>query len=198
VTSISDRTADHRASLARNAGARRFATLCSISRHHGVLKAKIAGLALLWALGANLYALGANPAQAQAVAIDSAIIADPVTGTALMGYDVVSYFIDNKAIPGDVAQQVSHAGRAWYFSSLANRLVFENKPESFVPAFGGYDPAALAAGVIRQGDPRIFLQSQGKLYFFRDKEARDRVLAKPDIIEAAAREWPGLKRDLDP
>ncbi|MCA0407454.1 MAG: hypothetical protein LCH39_15035 [Proteobacteria bacterium] len=165
--------------------------MCSISRHHGVLKAKIAGLALLGALGMT-------PAQAQAVAIDSAIIADPVTGTALMGYDVVSYFIDNKAIPGDVGQQVSHAGRAWYFSSLANRLVFENKPESFVPAFGGYDPAALAAGVIRQGDPRIFLQWQGKLYFFRDKEARDRVLAKPDIIEAAAREWPGLKRDLDP
>lgn len=163
----------------------------SISRHQGVLKAKIIGITLLCVLGAP-------PALAQAVATDSAIIADPVTGTALMGYDVVSYFIDNKATLGDVAQQVSHAGRAWYFSSLANRLVFENKPESFLPAFGGYDPAALAAGVIRQGDPRIFLQWQGKLYFFRDNEARERIKTKPDLLEAAAREWPGLKRDLDP
>lgn len=191
MTSISDRTAEHRRSRIKRTGGHRFALIRSIRRHQGVLKAKIIGLALLCALP-----LG--PARAQAVATDATIISDPVTGTALMGYDVVAYFIDNKATLGEAAQQVSHGGRAWYFSSQANRLVFEQKPESFLPAFGGYDPAALAAGVVRQGDPLIFLQAKGKLYFFRDKDARDRVASHPELIDAATREWPGLKRDLDP
>lgn len=175
----------------RRLGANRFARFYNIGRHRGVLKAKILALFLL-ALP------GPAPVQAQAVATDTSFIVDPVTGTALMGYDVVAYFIEDRAVPGDSAHQVSHAGRAWYFSSLANRLAFEANPASFLPVFGGYDPAALAAGVIRRGDPRIFLRINERLYFFRDAEARDRVAANPGVLDAAEREWPGLKRDLDP
>lgn len=175
----------------RRFGASRIARASSIGRHRGVLKAKIAALSL-WAC------LLPAPLAAQAVATDTSFIVDPLTGTALMGYDVVAYYIDDRAVQGDAGHQITHAGRAWYFSSLANRLAFESNPASFLPIFGGYDPAALAAGVIRRGDPRVFLRINERLYFFRDTEARNRVAANPTLLEDAEREWPGLKRDLDP
>lgn len=149
-------------------------------------------LAMLWVCGPLM------PAQAQGYALDSGILTDPATGAALMGYDIVSYYIDNRAVPGSPAKQVNHAGRAWYFTSEANREAFLGQPEAFQPAFGGYDAAALAAGVLRGGNPRIFLRHAGKLYFFRDEESRERATRDPEILAAATREWPVLSRDLDP
>ena len=145
-----------------------------------------------------LPALISVPLHAQTFSHSSEIVSDPVTGAALMGFDPVAYFIDQRAIPGDASRQASYSGKAWYFTSAANRMAFLEKPDAFIPAFGGHDPAALAAGVIRAGDPRIFLRQNDRLYFFRDPESRARVEQDPELANAAAREWPLLKRNLDP
>lgn len=171
----------------------RFVPAFKIGRHQGVLKAKILAVVALLAA-----ALPFVPQRAQGYALDSGIVTDPATGAALMGYDVVSYYIDNRAVPGNPTRQVSHAGRAWYFASEANREAFLGQPEAFQPAFGGYDAVAIAAGVLRSGNPRVFLRHAGRLYFFRDEEARERAAQDPEILAAARREWPILSRDLDP
>jgi YHS domain-containing protein len=174
------------------AATRRIASLLRIDRQSGVLKAKI--IVLL----AMMLAAHPGPVLAQSYSHDQEIVSDPLTGAALMGHDPVAYFIENRAEPGDPALQASFAGRAWYFTSAANRLAFLEKPESFMPAFGGHDAAAMAAGVLRAGDPKLFLRLKDRLYFFRDSEARDRMLAQPELIDAATREWPQLRRDLEP
>jgi hypothetical protein len=119
------------------ASGKRFACNRRIGRQSGVLKAKITQvLAFSLFLG-----LTGAPLVAQNFSHSSEIVSDPVTGAALMGFDPVAYFIENRALPGDPALQISFSGKAWYFMSAANRLAFrENRRPSCRPSAGTTPP----------------------------------------------------------
>lgn len=126
------------------------------------------------------------------------IINDPWTGAAIAGYDPVAFFIDRAAIAGTPDHQTIHAGLVWHFVSEGNRAAFEESPESYLPAFGGYDPVAVAAGLPVAGSPRYFLIAEGRVHLFRSAENRDRFASKPAIAAEATRNWPELRRQLAP
>lgn len=125
-------------------------------------------------------------------------ISDPLTGAAIFGFDPVAYFTRNQAVTGSENHRVYFAGKVWHFESEANRAAFLAEPQSYLPVFGGYDPAAIAAGFAVAGSPELFLILDERIYLFRKPESREAFLRDPAIREAAARNWPQVKRDLVP
>jgi len=48
---------------------------------------------------------------------------------AINGYDAVSYFNKNKAVPGDKKYSYNWKNADWYFSSQENKNLFSTSPE---------------------------------------------------------------------
>ncbi len=135
---------------------------------------------------------------AQGISLNDEIIADPITGAALLGFDPVGYFIDNRPVAGDRGRQLTFAGKVWYFASNANKSAFEANPAIYLPAFGGHDPVAIAAGFAVSGSPEFFAIANDKVFLFRHPESRDAFTRDPAINSAAERFWPQVKRDMVP
>ena len=56
---------------------------------------------------------------------------------ALQGYDVVSYFLNNKAVVGNKALIAEYAGAFYHFSTSKNKAQFDANPARFAPQYGG-------------------------------------------------------------
>ena len=85
----------------------------------------------------------------------------------------------------------------WRFSNPGNRAAFEENPEVYRPRFGGYDPVAIARGASVPGHPLFWAVTAERLYLFYSAETRDKFLADPGrIIAAAERKWPAVARTL--
>lgn len=124
--------------------------------------------------GALALAVGLAPSLAGAVpGLNERVVADPMSGIALYGYDPVAYFTDGKPVRGRRAFEAEWAGAAWRFSSEANRAAFLSAPQVYAPRFGGYDPAAVATGIAAAGHPLLFRIEGERLYFFRSEAERD-------------------------
>jgi YHS domain-containing protein len=91
-------------------------------------------------------------------------------GVVLDGYDVVSYFTEDRAVRGNAEHTVEHNGAKFYFSNRENRELFRTAPESYVPQFEGYCAFGVAAHKMRvPSDPRTFkIYNGGLLLFFND------------------------------
>jgi hypothetical protein len=127
------------------------------------------------------------------------VVVDRHTGLAISGYDPVAYFTDGAARPGMAFVEASFAGTVWRFRSTGNRAAFLNDPDIYAPRFGGYDPLALARGVAVPGDPRLWLLSGGRLYFFYGPENKAKFSADAEQGAAEAeRRWPAVQLTLAP
>jgi hypothetical protein len=88
---------------------------------------------------------------------------------AIHGYDTVAYFTDGKPMRGtDEFEQVWEDAR-WQFASATNRELFKANPERYAPQFGGYCAGGLAVGEYADGDPKLFMIVDGKLYLIKNK-----------------------------
>ena len=93
---------------------------------------------------------------------------------AIQGYDLVSYFEQNKAIIGSKDFQTTFKGVNYLFSNQDNKIKFENNPESFIPAYGGWCAYAAALDLTKDGypssrfpiDPTHFKITDGRLLLF--------------------------------
>jgi hypothetical protein len=125
------------------------------------------------------------------------VVAEPRVGLALFGFDPVSYFIDGAARDGSESHELSFGGLTWRFRSEANRAAFRDRPDAYVPRFGGYDPIALVRGAPVAGHPMTFVVHQGELFLFHQPETRAKFIAEPDtVIDAAQAAWPLVRRSL--
>jgi hypothetical protein len=139
--------------------------------------------------------IGAQPAPAAVT--NELVVADQRAGIALFGFDPVSYFLDGEARLGSETQELSFGALVWRFASEANRAAFRERPDAYVPAFGGYDAIALARGAPVAGHPAIFVVHDGQLLLFQRPEHRDAFLMQPDVaLEAARSSWPLVRRSL--
>lgn len=91
-------------------------------------------------------------------------------GIAVQGYDVMCYFINNKAIKGSKEFQGNWNGALYYFSSSSNRDLFFKDPKRFEPQYGGWCAYAMGANNEKvEIDPETFKIKDGKLYLFYHK-----------------------------
>ena len=68
------------------------------------------------------------------------IVLDRRTGLAIHGYDPVAYFTDAVALAGRAELELSYGGVVWRFRNAGNRAAFAERPDVYMPQFGGYDP----------------------------------------------------------
>lgn len=86
---------------------------------------------------------------------------------AIQGYDVVSYFKQNKAVKGKKELAVNYEGVIYYFSSQTNKDAFKKSPASFEPQYGGWCAFAMGdSGDKVEVNPETFKILDGKLYLF--------------------------------
>jgi YHS domain-containing protein len=134
---------------------------------------------------------------ARADGLVTAIVADPLTGTAIDGYDPVTYFTDPEPRQGSPDFEYEWGGVPWYFVSAANRDVFIRSPTTYAPQYGGHCLTSLARGYLSDGKPRLYVIEAMKLYFFYSTANRDAfALSKSDTLKTAAAKWPELSREL--
>jgi hypothetical protein len=138
-----------------------------------------------------------QPAAEHAVA--ERVVIDRHTGLAIGGFDPVAYFVEAEPMLGKGDFEYAMAGTVWRFRNEGNRAAFVDKPEVYMPRFGGYDAVAVARDVGVPGDPRLWLIVEDRLYLFYSPEARTTFAGNfKTIVEAAERSWPAVQTTLSP
>src|SRR5437667_9887895 len=100
----------------------------------------------------RLLAIGAAAVLAAMLSVPAAaqtterIVVDRHTGLAIHGYDPVGYFTDAKPIVGRPDLEYPYGGAVWRFRNPGNRTAFVDRPDIYMPRFGGYDPIAVRQG----------------------------------------------------
>ncbi len=128
---------------------------------------------------------------------------DRHTGLALGGYDPVAFYTDGKPLPGQPDFELRYGGAVWRFCNFGNRAAFAERPDVYMPQFGGYDPVGVARGVAVAGRAgRLALISDGRLFLFlRQPSARD-IRHAPTrsrfSMPRRSRKWPEILRTLSP
>jgi YHS domain-containing protein len=137
---------------------------------------------------------GARPALA-----DDTINTGYFGGVAIMGYDPVAYFTDNKAVKGSDKYSSDWLAATWYFASQKHQEMFMSEPERYAPQYGGYCGGEVAAGSVTVNiDPEAFRIIDGKLYLIYDEvHAADFAAHANDMVRKADANWPAIKVKLE-
>jgi YHS domain-containing protein len=136
---------------------------------------------------------------ASRAAVTEQIVNDWHTGLAIDGYDPVAFFTDGKSIAGTADFEFRYGGVVWRFCNFGNRAAFMDRPDVYMPQYGGYDPLGVARGVAVAGNPTLWLIASQRLFLFYDTAWRDKFSADPDRrIAAADRKWPDVLHTLSP
>ncbi len=115
-------------------------------------------------------------------------------GLAIKGYDPVAYWTEGRPLKGDLLVTYRWGGVEWRFSSSANRDLFIQNPEKFLPQFGGYCSYGMSLGRPLQPDPTQWRIVQDKLYLHNNANALQRwVQDIPGMIAKANDNWPKVK-----
>ncbi|MBA1158871.1 YHS domain-containing (seleno)protein [Microvirga mediterraneensis] len=85
-------------------------------------------------------------------------------GIAVYGHDPVAYFTDGEARKGQDQLWTEHDGVRWLFSSDASKRLFEQDPERYTPAYGGFCANGVAKGLLLDADPQSWMIVYGRLY----------------------------------
>lgn len=88
-------------------------------------------------------------------------------GVAILGYDPVAYFLQNRAVKGNKQFTALADGITYNFSSAANKDLFVKDYKKYEPQYGGW--CAYAMGATNEKveiDPETFKIVNGKLYLF--------------------------------
>lgn len=114
-------------------------------------------------------------------------------GAAILGYDAVAYFTDNKAVKGNPKFQSEYGGAKYYFATAEHKTLFDASPTKYAPAYGGYCGYAASIDRLSPISPEWFQIIDGQLILQHNKKAFDKFNAdlKGNIVKAD-QNWPGL------
>ena len=111
-------------------------------------------------------------------------------GVILKGYDVVSYFTQDKAIKGSSNYQTTYEGAIYYSSSAADLTAFNKNPSKYVPQYGVFCANGVKNKRLVDSDPTVFFIAKGKLYVCSSPSTQKefRVRSLESIIQSD-RNW---------
>lgn len=115
-------------------------------------------------------------------------------GVAIQGYDPVAYFTVGEAMRGDVKHATTYNGVTWHFASPENMAMFQENPEQYMPAFGGFCATGAAKGAKVAADPTVWQIENGTLYLQSSEGAHQMWMADKDgMIQQGMSNWAGLE-----
>ena len=94
----------------------------------------------------------------------------------MKGTDVVTYFTQNKDVQGNPSIKSTYENVTFYFSSAANKALFDQEPMKYQPQYGGYCANGIVYGIPWGGDADSWRMIEGKLYIFGGQGSRDAFL----------------------
>ena len=138
-----------------------------------------------------------SPGYSQAFKTEEKYWADPATGFAIGGYDVVSYWSLTGPVLGNDAYEVQMEKTTWRFSNKGNFEEFRKYASVYTPQFSGYGAYAVSQGKAPRGNPRIWAIEDNKLYLFFSLEGKKKWLEEREqSIRKAIENWPALRRQI--
>lgn len=90
----------------------------------------------------------------------------PSSGLALEGYCPVAYFAVNKPVKGRPEYQSDYKGVTYWFVSADAKAAFDENPDKYVPAYGGWCAFGMAVKDKFPVDPTVFKIVDGRLMLF--------------------------------
>jgi YHS domain-containing protein len=128
-------------------------------------------------------ALADLPAQAQTPAPRNNVVGAG-------GYDLTSYFTQEKPQRGNGHHVAVVDGVSYVFATDANKKMFEAEPSKYLPQFGGYCAYGASIGKKFVADPDVYDIVDGKLYMNLDSKIRGLWSADiPGRIKAGDANW---------
>jgi YHS domain-containing protein len=94
----------------------------------------------------------------------------------LFGADVVAYFTEGRHVQGSPEHRSEYEGVDFWFSSAANKALFDADPNAYLPQYGGYCANGIAFGIPWGGNAEDFLVHDGKVYIFGGELSKQAVL----------------------
>ena len=86
--------------------------------------------------------------------ITERIVVDRHTGLAIDGYDPVAFYTDGKPVPGSADFELQYGGAVWRFCNFGNRAAFAERPDVYMPKFGGECLEPMTSGLPATATPR--------------------------------------------
>lgn len=151
---------------------------------------------LLVAVG---FALAATAGAVSASADDS-VNTGYFGGVAIMGYDPVAYFTENRPVKGSEEFAYEWLGTPWHFANSRHREMFMNEPVKYAPQYGGYCAGEVAfnSSVTVNVDPEGFKIIDGKLYLIYDKRNADYFADHAnELVPKGDANWPKAVAELN-
>lgn len=150
---------------------------------------------VLGALVAALGIAGAPPA----LALDEVNTSSGLTAAgaplALHGYDPVAFFTVSAPTPGSAEFATVHEGATYYFASRENLETFEENPDRYAPAFGGFCAYGVSVGKKFDGNPRYWTIEEGRLYLNLNADiARKFAEDVAGSVAKAEKQWRKIER----
>jgi len=116
-------------------------------------------------------------------------------GTAIKGYDVVAYFLQQKALEGTDQYSTDWSGSKWKFISKAHLDSFKLAPEKYAPQYGRYCAYGCSENHKSPTDPNAWTIVDNKLYLNYNLKVKDFWLKDSmGKIKAADAYWPALNK----
>ena len=123
-----------------------------------------------------------------------AIANTSISTTGVQGYDLVSYHTSNGPVRGNGHHVSVHGGTTYLFASKENKQAFDQNPQKYLPAYGGYCAFGVSVGKKFIGDPEVWKVVDGTLYLNLDKNIQKEWLKDvPGRIETANKKWNEIK-----
>ena len=113
-------------------------------------------------------------------------------GNALMlkGFDVVSYFVDNKDAMGNAQFKSDYKGITFQFANAEHKALFDREPTKYLPQFGGYCANGIVYGIPWGGDGDTWKMIDGKLYIFGGQGSKNAfLLDEKNNLTLAQKYW---------
>ena len=127
------------------------------------------------------------------------VVVDWHSGLAIDGFDPVAFFTVGKPEPGSGKFEIRYAGVRWRFTNSGNRAAFTQRPDVYMPQYGGYDPIGISRGVAVPGNPQLWSIVGKRLFLFYDAAQRAKFLSNPArYLATSERRWPDVMSTLDP